>query len=170
MLLVEPTGLSSAASVAASGDIAEVAAIEGQELLVDDADGAARARDEFTVTAKPAPVRPAAVSAPAAGTPDPGSAKAIALELVTARGWSSAEYDCLVALWNKESGWNVYAHNASSGAYGIPQAVPGNKMASAGADWATSARTQIVWGLGYVQGRYGTPCGAWSHSQIKGWY
>jgi hypothetical protein len=108
--------------------------------------------------------------APAAGTPDPGSAKAIALEMVTARGWSQNQYNCLVALWNKESGWNVYAHNKSSGAYGIPQALPGTKMASAGADWATNPRTQITWGLGYIQGRYGDPCGAWGHSQRVGWY
>lgn len=108
--------------------------------------------------------------APAAGIPDPGTAKAIALEMVAARGWSTAQYDCLVALWNKESRWNVYAHNPSSGAYGIPQALPGNKMASAGADWATNPVTQITWGLGYIAGRYGDPCGAWAHSQRVGWY
>ena len=79
-------------------------------------------------------------------------------------------FDCLVALWSKESGWRVNAYNASSGAYGIPQALPGSKMATAGADWETNAATQIEWGLGYVQGRYGTPCGAWAHSQDVGWY
>lgn len=109
-------------------------------------------------------------TAPAVGTPDPGSAQAIAAELVAARGWASSEFDCLYALWAKESGWNVYAHNASSGAYGIPQALPGSKMASAGSDWATNPRTQILWGLSYIEGRYGTPCGAWSHSQRVGWY
>ncbi|MEN9620566.1 MAG: hypothetical protein RL499_759 [Actinomycetota bacterium] len=109
-------------------------------------------------------------SAPAAGTPDPDSAMAIALDMLTARGWGTAEYDCLVALWNKESRWNVYAHNASSGAYGIPQALPGEKMATAGADWATNPATQITWGLGYIEARYGTPCGAWGHSQRVGWY
>src|SRR5690606_41994715 len=81
-----------------------------------------------------------------------------------------AEFDCLVALWNKESHWNVYAHNVRSGAYGIPQALPGDKMATVGADWATNPVTQITWGLGYISGRYGTPCGAWGHSQAKGWY
>ncbi len=108
--------------------------------------------------------------APAAGTPDPGSAKAIALGLVEARGWSVDQYNCLVSLWNKESGWNTFANNASSGAYGIPQALPGSKMASAGADWATNPATQIAWGLGYIQGRYGDPCGAWGFSQRVGWY
>jgi hypothetical protein len=75
-----------------------------------------------------------------------------------------------VALWNRESGWNVYASNAGSGAYGIPQALPGSKMGSVGADWATNPATQITWGLNYVQGRYGTPCGAWASFQSKGWY
>jgi hypothetical protein len=108
--------------------------------------------------------------APVAGTPDPGSAKAVAAELVAARGWGSDQYDCLVSLWQKESGWNVYASNRSSGAYGIPQALPGSKMASVGADWQTNPATQITWGLNYIGGRYGTPCGAWSHSVAKNWY
>ena len=103
-------------------------------------------------------------------TPDPGSAQAIAYEMVLARGWSDAEFGCLVALWNRESGWRVNAYNKGSGAYGIPQALPGSKMASAGADWETSAATQISWGLGYIGGRYGTPCGAWAHSEARGWY
>jgi hypothetical protein len=131
-------------------------------------------RENYVITKPPPPKPVAAVSvgrsAPAAGAPDPGSAKAIAFDMVTARGWGQSEYDCLVALWQKESGWNVYAHNASSGAYGIPQSLPGSKMASAGADWATNPATQITWGLGYIQGRYGTPCGAWNASQAKGWY
>lgn len=119
---------------------------------------------------EPPPPAPAYGTAPAAGTPDPGTAKAIALSMVTARGWNSTQYDCLVALWNKESGWNVYAHNKSSGAYGIPQSLPGSKMATAGADWATNPATQITWGLGYIQARYSDPCGAWAHSQRVGWY
>lgn len=108
--------------------------------------------------------------APAVGTPDPGTAQALAADMVAARGWETSEYNCLYALWAKESGWNVFAHNKSSGAYGIPQALPGNKMASAGADWATNPATQITWGLGYIAARYGTPCGAWAHSQRVGWY
>jgi hypothetical protein len=135
-------------------------------------------RDNFSVTEKPKVVEtPAASSSggegwapPAAAVPDPGSAQAIAAEKVAARGWASTEFDCLVALWKKESGWRVNAFNASSGAYGIPQALPGNKMASAGADWETSAATQIEWGLGYITGRYGSPCGAWQSSVDRGWY
>lgn len=109
-------------------------------------------------------------TAPVAGTPDPGSAKAIGYQMVIERGWGDDQYNCLVALWDRESGWNVYASNSSSGAYGIPQALPGSKMASAGADWQTNAATQISWGLGYITGRYGSPCGAWGHSQSYGWY
>ncbi len=109
-------------------------------------------------------------TAPVVGIPDPGSAQAIAYEMLLARGWDSSEYECLVALWNRESGWNTYANNASSGAYGIPQALPGDKMASVADDWQTNPATQITWGLGYIAGRYGTPCGAWEQSERKGWY
>ncbi len=76
----------------------------------------------------------------------------------------------LVSLWNVESGWNVTASNPSSGAYGIPQALPGSKMASAGADWQTNGATQIRWGLGYIKSVYGSPCAAWGHEQADGWY
>ncbi|GAA1811515.1 hypothetical protein GCM10009749_20710 [Agromyces neolithicus] len=101
---------------------------------------------------------------------NPSEAQAIARDLMAAQyGWGSDQFGCLVALWDYESGWNVYASNPS-GAYGIPQALPGSKMATAGADWATSARTQIIWGLGYIAGRYGTPCGAWAHVEANGWY
>jgi uncharacterized protein YabE (DUF348 family) len=108
--------------------------------------------------------------APQAPAPSPGTAKAIARDLVAKRGWDGTQYDCLVALWNAESGWNVHATNSSTGAYGIPQALPGSKMATAGPDWQNSATTQITWGLGYIAGRYGTPCGAWSYWQSAGWY
>lgn len=99
-----------------------------------------------------------------------GDPRAIAHTMVSARGWSDVEFQCLVSLWDRESGWNPYAANPSSGAYGIPQALPGSKMASAGADWQTNPATQISWGLGYIAGRYGTPCGAWGHSNSVGWY
>jgi hypothetical protein len=108
--------------------------------------------------------------APAAGIPDPGSAQAIAYILVAKRGWSGKEFDCLVSLWDRESHWNPNSHNSSSGAHGIPQALPGNKMASAGADWWSNPKTQIIWGLGYIANRYGTPCGAWAHSEEHNWY
>jgi len=106
----------------------------------------------------------------AAGGTSAGEAQSIARGMLGGYGWGDDQFSCLVALWNKESGWNYQAYNASSGAYGIPQALPGSKMASAGADWQTNAATQISWGLGYISGRYGSPCGAWDHSQSVGWY
>lgn len=99
-----------------------------------------------------------------------GSAQTIAKEMVTARGWDDSQFTCLVKLWTRESSWNVSAENSSSGAYGIPQALPGTKMASAGADWRTNPATQIKWGLDYISGRYSNPCGAWAHSEAKNWY
>ncbi|MEP6853637.1 MAG: ubiquitin-like domain-containing protein [bacterium] len=98
-----------------------------------------------------------------------GDAQAIAAKMVSARGWGSGEFQCLVDLWNRESGWNVHASNPS-GAYGIPQALPGSKMATAGPDWENNASTQITWGLGYIASVYGTPCAAWAHSNAYNWY
>ncbi len=94
----------------------------------------------------------------------------IAQALLAEFGWSQDQFGCLDSLYTRESNWNVYADNPSSSAYGIPQALPGSKMASAGADWATNPVTQIRWGLGYIEDRYGSPCGAWAHSESSGWY
>jgi hypothetical protein len=99
-----------------------------------------------------------------------GSPKAIARQMLAARGWGGGQFSCLDQLWTRESGWRVTADNPSSSAYGIPQALPGSKMSSAGPNWRTDAATQIRWGLGYIASRHGSPCGAWSHSQSRGWY
>lgn len=96
--------------------------------------------------------------------------RAIGCALLLELGFGLDQMGCLNKLWTKESGWNHKASNPSSGAYGIPQALPGTKMATAGADWKTNPATQIKWGLGYIKGRYGTPCKAWQHSQNVGWY
>ena len=85
-------------------------------------------------------------------------------------GWSDSDFDCLVKLWNIESGWRVTAANRASGAYGIPQALPASKMASAGSDYLTNYKTQINWGLSYINSRYGSPTKAWQHLQNTGWY
>jgi hypothetical protein len=90
--------------------------------------------------------------------------------LMLDRGFAIAEFPCLNRLWDKESGWNHLAENKSSGAYGIPQAYPGDKMKSAGADWRINAATQIRWGLGYIKGRYQSPCGAWTYWQNNNHY
>jgi len=101
---------------------------------------------------------------------DQNSPQSYAYALVESRGWSVSEFTCLYDLWNRESRWRVDAENKSSGAYGIPQALPGSKMKKAGDDWRTNFETQIDWGISYIKNRYGTPCGAWDHSQRKGWY
>jgi len=110
-----------------------------------------------------------AAQQPAASAPS-GSPQQIAEQMLSQFGWSSGQFSCLQPLWALESGWNVYASNPSSGAYGIPQALPGSKMASAGPDWQSDAATQIRWGLTYIQGTYGSPCAAWSHEEADGWY
>jgi hypothetical protein len=97
-----------------------------------------------------------------------GSPRSIARAMLAERGWSD-QFGCLDSLWTRESGWRVYASNPS-GAYGIPQALPGSKMASSGSDWRTNPATQIRWGLGYIAASYGSPCGAWRHSQSYNWY
>ena len=110
-------------------------------------------------------------TAPQSATSAPsGSPQQIAEQMLSQFGWSSGQFSCLQPLWALESGWNVYASNPSSGAYGIPQALPGSKMASAGPDWQSNAATQIRWGLTYIQGTYGSPCAAWSHEEADGWY
>jgi hypothetical protein len=113
--------------------------------------------------------RQTAAQQPAASAPS-GSPQQIAEQMLSQFGWSSGQFSCLQPLWAQESGWNIYASNPSSGAYGIPQALPGSKMASAGPDWQGNAATQIRWGLTYIQGTYGSPCAAWSHEQADGWY
>ena len=96
---------------------------------------------------------------------------AIGRQMAARRGWTGGQWYCLDALWNRESGWRATVWNyQGSGAYGIPQALPASKMAAAGSDYMTNPATQIRWGLGYIAGRYGTPCGAWSHEQSAGWY
>ena len=90
--------------------------------------------------------------------------------LVKSYGWSDYDFDCLVKLWYRESSWNPNAVNPKSGACGIPQSLPCRKMASEGSDYRTNYKTQVRWGLKYIKARYGSPSGAWSHSQQKGWY
>lgn len=149
------------AAAAAAAAAAEQARIEAE------AAAAAAAKAPAAPAAAPSPVF---ASGGVAGDNSPAGAQASARAMLSGYGWGDDQFGCLVSLWNKESGWNYQAYNRSSGATGIPQALPGSKMASAGADWQTNAATQVAWGLGYIAGRYGTPCGAWSHSQSVGWY
>lgn len=101
---------------------------------------------------------------------DPDTARALGQSMAAERGWTGEEWTCLDLLWTRESGWQWNADNPSSSAYGIPQALPGEKMATHGSDWLTNPATQIAWGLEYIAGRYGSPCAAWAHSEASGWY
>jgi hypothetical protein len=138
------------------------------------------ATEAFSVTSTPRiSTVPSPVSAGSGGSgsgivpsgpvPSPSTAQGIAYKMLASFGFSTSQWGCLDDLWQQESGWNVTAENPS-GAYGIPQALPGSKMASAGPNWQTDATTQIKWGLGYIKSIYGTPCGAWDHEVADGWY
>src|SRR6476469_9995728 len=111
----------------------------------------------------PAPVQPVAVD-------DPAGAQAYAAAQLPVHGWAPSEMQCLQKLWTRESDWKTTATNPSSGAYGVVQSLPAEKMASAGADYRTNYRTQINWGLKYVQDRYGSPCGALNFHYANNWY
>ena len=129
---------------------------------------AARKRAAEVAASKAAarPGQTAAAAVPAAS----GSPRQIAQAMLGSFGWSSGQFSCLDPLWEHESRWSVTAANPGSGAFGIPQALPGSRMASAGPDWQTSAATQITWGLRYIRDTYGSPCAASSHEQATGWY
>lgn len=102
------------------------------------------------------------------GVTDP---KEIARQILDNKfGYGSNQFDCFNNIIMRESMWRVNATNPSSGAYGIPQALPGSKMASVGSDWRTNPATQIIWGIKYMKDRYGSPCGAWSFKSANGWY
>ena len=141
---------------------------------------AASKRAEAAAKKAAATQSPAATQTPAAAQPSQsatatvpaasGSPQQIAEAMLGSFGWSSSQFSCLDPLWAHESGWSVSAYNAGSGAFGIPQALPGSRMASAGPDWQTDAATQIRWGLEYIKGTYGSPCGAWAHEEATGWY
>jgi Transglycosylase SLT domain len=85
-------------------------------------------------------------------------------------GYGSSQFDCFDSIIMRESKWQIDATNPSSGAYGIPQALPGSKMASEGSDWRTNPATQIIWAIKYMKDRYGSPCSAWSFKRANGWY
>jgi hypothetical protein len=161
-------GTVAAAALAAGSQVAGSAPSAGSRSLglADDLAGASRAAEHRAADRRAA--RRRADSKPSAqptGTP-----QQIALALLPRYGWPASQFGCLDALWTRESGWNPYATNPSSGAFGIAQALPASKMATAGADWQTNPATQIRWGLSYIQATYGSPCGAWAHETADGWY
>ncbi|MCO4237458.1 aggregation-promoting factor C-terminal-like domain-containing protein [Pseudarthrobacter raffinosi] len=117
----------------------------------------------------PAPA-PEPAPTPVVAVNDPAGAQAYAAGQLATYGWSADQMQCLQTLWTKESEWTTTATNASSGAYGIVQSLPAEKMASAGADYVTNYRTQINWGLNYIQERYQSPCGALNFHLSHNWY
>jgi len=170
---VDASGL--AASVASLSDYRSITVEEVVDLTkvtrAEAAKTAAAAAAYDTAQAEAAAAATAAAAADLATANTPDGARAFAAGLAASQyGWGADQFQCLDNLWQKESGWSYTASNASSGAAGIPQSLPGSKMATAGADWETNARTQITWGLGYIKSAYGTPCSAWSHSQSMNWY
>jgi hypothetical protein len=146
---------------------AELSAAHWQAARAQAAKKAARATAAATSTATVAATQAAsAVAIPAASR----SPQHIAEAMLRSFRWSASQFSCLDPLWAHESGWNVTAYNAGSGAYGIPQALPGSRMASAGPHWQTNASTQIRWGREYIKDTYGSPCAAWDHELATGWY
>ncbi|WP_394770812.1 hypothetical protein [Lacisediminihabitans sp.] len=138
--------------------------------LIDQTETAAAAAQAAAAEVDRTAAAAAAAAAVAAAANTPDGARATARAMAASKyGWGDAQFACLAKLWSKESGWSYTAHNPS-GAAGIPQALPGSKMASVGADWQTNATTQVAWGLGYISRSYGTPCSAWAHSQSSNWY
>ena len=189
LMAPEGTGASSLfASIDNLDHSGSVTALEQEQLTIIAMDAAA---STLTVDAKPAMANPASILAaesaasstggtsqagggtidtPAAPA-DPSGAEAIGKALLPSFGFNqTTQWNCLYNLWMRESGWNVYADNTASGAYGIPQSVPGDKMASVASDWQTDPTTQIKWGLGYIAATYVTPCGAWQNEEATGSY
>ncbi|KQO98899.1 hypothetical protein [Leifsonia sp. Leaf264] len=154
----------------------ELLSVDRIETLIDNTDAAAQAtttaiaeHDAAVAAQAAADAAAAAEAARVANTPD--GARAQARRIAADKyGWGEGEFQCLSTLWDRESNWRVDAYNGNGGATGIPQALPGSKMASAGPDWQTNARTQILWGLGYIADRYASPCSALDHSNSLNWY
>ncbi|WP_353813883.1 hypothetical protein [Agromyces sp. SYSU T00266] len=158
-----------ASSVATLGDYEALPIDEVRDLTISTRAEIRKAEEAATAHDREVAEREAAEALARANTPE--GAKQTARALAASQyGWGEAEFQCLVQLWTKESGWNYQAVNASSGAYGIVQAWPAEKLATAGADWRTNAATQIKWGLDYISRGYGSPCAAWGHSQSLNWY
>jgi hypothetical protein len=171
-----------AAAAAAQADAAQRAAQarhfqSAAQLAAEAARKAADAKAEQEAEAKARSSSPSSgssssptVAAPASCSSYSGNRKTGCALLISYGGFGVDQMGCLDKLWTRESGWNEKASNPSSGAYGIPQALPGSKMATIAGDWETNPATQVKWGLDYIKDRYSSPCGAWAHSESNGWY
>jgi murein DD-endopeptidase MepM/ murein hydrolase activator NlpD len=159
-------------SLAAQAEMARTEAEEAAQKAAEEKARreAAAAKEAAEAAAKEAERKAAAERAARAAERAAVDPRSAAREMLGEYGWGEDQFGCLDSLWNRESNWDHRAENPSSGAFGIPQSLPGNKMASAGADWRTNPLTQIEWGLSYIRDVYGSPCSAWGHSQSTGWY
>jgi hypothetical protein len=163
-VLDQTAALRSDLATAKAKHAAEVAAAKAKRAAEVAAAAKAKAKAQAVATQK-------RVAAMISASNSPAGARAAARQIAASQyGWGAGQFSCLESLWNRESGWNYRAYNAGSGATGIPQALPGSKMASIASDWRTNAVTQIRWGLRYIAGAYGSPCAAWGHSQATNWY
>ncbi|MDQ4489880.1 hypothetical protein RBS60_06675 [Sinomonas sp. ASV486] len=163
-----PSEQSVLAQAAAEARTAAEDKAAADKAAADQAAGAKAAADK--AAADKAAADAAAQAAPPQAVTDPAGAQAYAASRLAAYGWGQDQMSALITLWNKESGWSTTATNASSGAYGIVQSLPGSKMASAGADWQTNYKTQIEWGLNYIKERYGSPANALGWHLAHNWY
>lgn len=185
-IAVLATGLAVGVGVAASngssnGSLVHLAAgktltgTAAQDLLTSRAQAVSRSSDDRVSTAA-SPLKTAELSTSSGvavtQTVDLTNAnpQALTRALMPEYGMASSDFECINDIWTQESNWNVHANNPTSSAYGIPQALPGSKMSSAGPDWQNNAETQIRWGLSYIEHRYGSPCAAWSFKRAHGWY
>ena len=158
-----------ASTVDAASEVADASASQDEADAAAAAKAAADAR--AAAAAKVAAERAAAAARAQAAANTVAGAKATASSMAASRyGWGQSQFQCLDNLWTKESGWDYRAVNPDGGATGIPQALPGSKMATVAADWQTNATTQVTWGLQYISAAYGTPCAAWAHSQANNFY
>jgi len=165
----EATGQDATGQQAAEAEQAAAAA-EAQAAAVREAAAADAAAAERAAAEQAAAQEAARIAAASVPVDDPAGAKAYAASVLGGHGWEASQMTCLDTLWTKESEWLTSAVNASSGAYGIPQALPGAKLATAGGDWQTNYRTQINWGLTYIESRYGSPCSALNFHYANNWY
>lgn len=159
-----------ASRAAARSDLTQESERTAAEALAEAARAAEQRRFREQAAAKAA-ADSAIVAVPVetqGGTPEQN--RELGRVMTSEYGWDEGQFDCLDRIWSQESNWETTAENPSSGAYGIPQSLPGSKMASAGDDWRTNPATQIAWGLSYIDDVYGTPCSAWSFKQSTGWY
>ncbi|MFD3583967.1 transglycosylase SLT domain-containing protein [Streptomyces sp. NPDC058683] len=177
-----PAGQQATVQTASLTQQADAVAIQADATAKKDAEQAARVAAAKTATAKKVEAEQAAkeakeraeakeaASRSTASFPVQSSYSVAQIQAMAQSMVASGQYQCFSNIVSHESGWNYQAVNASSGAYGLFQALPGSKMSSVGADWQTNPATQIKWGLNYMNSRYGSPCEAWSFWQANNWY